>query len=111
MAEKNANLLVGDEAAPVAGVNYDSLVPWYGGELSVNASGVFDGAGLSLVCCTKLPKLGEGETYADVLTEDDWVELHAFTENGRFQDNINPCLLGVRVNVPGANTRTRVIVS
>lgn len=112
MAERNANLLVSDAASPQAGIQYADAKPWYGGDLGATLSGTLEGVSVDIVFCTRLPKLDEGQTYADVLTDADWVKLATLDDdNGAYHGPLNPCLLAAKVNTPGAGTRARVIIS
>lgn len=109
MVTRNSNLLLSNAAAPANGVNYGSLVQWFGGDLNVSVTGVFDGATVDLVFCTRLPKLASNQTYADVLTDADWISLSAFTASGKYSGPLNPCLLGVKISSTGTNTRVRAV--
>lgn len=110
MAEKNANLLLSDAAPPAAGIQYASAKAWYGGDIAIVATGEFTTLNAQIVFCVRLPKLNVGQTYADVLTDEDWVPLHTFTEPGVFRGPLNPCLLAVRAATPGA-ANVRILIS
>ena len=112
MTTRNANLLLGNDAAPaVNGVQYDKVVAWYGGPLRVTATGPFDGCTVDLVFCTRLPPVADGQTLSSVLTDADWISLQTFNGPSTYEtDNLNPCALAARVNGVGAATRIRMIV-
>lgn len=110
MVERNSNLLL-NGTVDQAGVNYESALNWYGGDLTVSASGDFSGMTLDLVFCTRLPKLEGSDTLADVLSDADWIELHTFTEGGTYSAPLNPCLLAVKATTPNPASDVRVLIS
>lgn len=114
MPERNANLLLADTAKPAAGLHRANVLNWYGGPLSLNALGAFDGATVDIVMVTRMPAGGKRELFADEteFPDADFITLHTFTEPDTFSlDNLNPCALFVRVNGGGNDTRVRVNVA
>jgi hypothetical protein len=111
MATRNAGLLLSNAAAPAAGMQNASVIQWYGGNLRVSAQGVFDGATVDIMVCTRLPTGGDRADYLDPtkFTDADWSSLGSTSEPNMLNyGNVNPCALAVKVTNPGANTRIKV---
>ena len=114
MAERNANLLLSDAAKPDAGLHRTSVLSWYGGPLSLQALGNFDGASVEITMVTRMPKGGDRAIFADAAQypDKDFISLHTFTQPDEFNmQNLNPCALLVKVTGGTNDTRVRVNVA
>jgi len=114
MAERNANLLLSGDAKPAAGLHRDKVLNWYGGPFSLNALGTFDGAKVDILMVTRMPKGGDRALFtdADEYPDTDFIPLHSFTEPDTYSmENLNPCVLAVRVTGGTDNSRVRVNVA
>jgi hypothetical protein len=106
MTLRHSNLLLSDETPPVAGIQYDYVVAWYGGRLNVVAEGDLGAATIELLGSIRLPLLAVNESYADVMTDEDFFVLYDFTDGPLYNECINPCMLAVRVTgAPGAGLK------
>lgn len=114
MVTRNVGLLLDNASAPAAGIDKSVVVQWYGGNLSLVTSGVFDGATVELMACTRLPHSGDRLEYLDPtkFSDADFTPLASVTEPGTQEmGNINPCALAVRITNPGGNTRIKARVA
>lgn len=113
MPERNNSLLLSNAAAPAAGINKTKIIQWYGGPLTVTAIGVFGGATVDIMACTRLPTKGDRADYnnAAKFTDADFSVIATTSAPGTVNlGNVNPCALALRVTNPGTTSRIRVTV-
>lgn len=111
MTTRSPNLLLDDAAAPANGIGRGNVLQWYGGPLRIFATGVFDGATVTVQFATKLPKTGDRADYLDTnkFKNTDFIAMDAITAPGSYDlGDVNPCALAISVSGSGANSRIRV---
>jgi hypothetical protein len=114
MTTRNAGLLLSDAAQPATGISKTTIVQWYGGDLTLIATGAFDGATIEVMACARFPHTGDRAEYADgsKFSDADFSPIATLTEPGTTEyGNVNPCALAVKVTSPGANTRAKVVAA
>lgn len=114
MTEISPSLLLSDAAQPANGVTVANPKAWYGGDLSLIASGNFAGASVQLVMTVKMPPSGKVPTTpTDWMQDADWIPLgDPITAPGRVDfGNINPCMLAIKVSSSAAGTRIKALLA
>lgn len=81
-----------------------NICAWYGGHINLEVNGIFGGATVDLQVCTKAP------IDLTTLVDADWVSLKAFTANGNYEGNLNPCLMRANVSAASGTTSVRAII-
>lgn len=114
MAERNTNLLHNGANVATNGIKRDNVKQWYGGPITISASGTFNGATVEVLMGTRFPAGGDRAAFADTnaYPDSDFIPLASFTEPDTFdKENLNPCLLLIKVTAAGAQSKVRVTVS
>ena len=101
----NTNLICDGSVIQSDGLQH--IVPWYGGPVNVNFTGVFAGATVSLVCCTKLTPNSPGD-----IAIGDWISLWQENTPGQFSEEfLAPCMLSAIITGASGATSIRAIVN
>lgn len=100
----NTNLILDPSIAGSTPNGQGNIVTWYGGRPNIDVLGIFGGASVDILVCTKAP--------ADLSTllDTDWITLETFTQAGFYNEYLNPCLLSARVSGATGTTELKVIV-
>lgn len=113
MTEISPSLLLDDAAQPADGVTTATPRPWYGGDLSILASGAFEGATVQLVMTINMPPAGKvPDDPSEWMTDNDWIELgDPITEPGLLSlGHVNPCMLAVKISASAPDSRIKVLL-
>lgn len=113
MSIRNSGLLLANTAQPAAGINKANVIQWYGGQLTISATGEFGGATVDIMACTRFPTSGDKADFSDAskFTDADFSVIATTSAAGMVNlGNVNPCALAVRITNPSGTTRIKVRV-